>query len=211
MNRRFFFALLTLGSTLAALVHCGSDDAPVTANEPPTEAGATVDADPSTQDAGEGCPATVPVEGTPCPKPTLQCEYGAFDFADCNATATCGSKVWSIAPPPTDVCAPNNTMCPTTAAEIQTGQACPSSGIECFFAESTCACNTKGSSADGGVTWSCDDAPEGCPKVRPRLGERCTEEGKICDYASCGKAILNIGEQCRGGFWQFLFPHCDGD
>ena len=153
----------------------------------------------------------MPADSTSCPLPALQCEYGEFDFSDCNSTATCTTKGWSVAPPPTDVCASNNTSCPRTSAEIQLGEACPSA-FTCFYADITCACTAKGNS-DAGPVWSCDDGPPECPSPRPHLGMPCSEEGQACDYASCGKGgttVKNIQERCKGGVWQFVFPSCDG-
>ncbi len=167
----------------------------------PTEAG---------QDASAGCPTTMPGDGTPCTSLALQCEYGDFDWTYCNSTATCTTQGWSVAPPVSNVCAPNNTSCPQTSADIPHGGAC-SSPLNCFFSDATCSCNTKGgTTADGGPVWTCDDPPSGCPSPRPHLGVPCAQDGQVCDYASCGKGVNNIEEQCKDGLWKFVFPMCDG-
>lgn len=223
MRKRLVVALLVATSWPLVLASCGSEtssDVPTTTDAGVDGSGPTPSADTSPNDAsqdaslrdgGTGCPASTPAEWSPCPEPALQCEYGNFEFADCNSTATCTTKGWSIAPPPITTCAPNNTFCPATSADIHNGDACPSS-MTCFYPDITCACTAKGS-ADGGATWSCDDGPAECPAPRPHLGTPCTEEGQICDYASCGKGgttVRNMQQTCKSGVWRFVFSKCDG-
>lgn len=203
MVRRFLFVGFVLVPCVAAMASCGSSASPGTA---PVD-GATTDGAISDASAS-GCPADVPADGTPCASPLLQCEYGDFAFADCNATATCTTKGWSVAPALVDTCAQNNTMCPASAAEIGRGQPCTTQGITCFYPDATCACTTR-ASADAQALWICDDGPTDCPAPRPHLGAPCADEGETCDYSSCG-LIRNIEERCDRGVWRFVFPHCDG-
>jgi hypothetical protein len=187
---------LTLGVGMA-LASCGTSSSPE-----PGDGGV------EGASSGGGCPAAVPAAGTPCSQPVLQCEYGPFAWNDCNTTATCGSTQWSVAPPPAGaICAPNNTFCPASASAISHGGACEHPGIECFFREATCAC-LSGGATDAGAAWACDDPAPGCPTPRPLLGQPCSQEGQVCDYAAC--ALHNIAQRCSAGVWRFVSTECDG-
>lgn len=198
------FSSVVVLSGMFVVAGCGSGTTGG-GGDAPTDAG---DASTTSITTPPGCPAAMPADGEPCAPATLQCEYGNFDWSDCNSTATCTTKGWSVAPPPAAICATNNTMCPSTAAEVQRGAACSRAGVTCFFAETTCACSDKVGTG-GEAIWVCDDPPAGCPGPRPHLGEPCTDDGRVCDYSSCGAAIHNIEQECRDGYWRYVFTSCD--
>lgn len=54
--------------------------------------------------------------------------------------------------------------------------------------------------------WTCIDAPEGCPRVRPHVGLRCVVP-MTCDYGAC---VLPGGHamECVGEFWHVASVRC---
>lgn len=203
MTPRSCFAPSIVLAGFIVLAGCGSGS--TTGGDVPPDGG---DASTTSLATPAGCPAAMPADGEPCSPAALQCEYGNFAWSDCNAMATCTTKGWSVAPPPAAICASNNTMCPSSVAEIQRGAACSSAGITCFFAEATCACSNKVGTG-GEPVWACDDPPAGCPVQRPHLGEPCSDATLVCDYSSCGAAVHNIKQQCKDGYWRYAFTSCD--
>ena len=206
MGLRALLLLVPAASVACVLVVACGTDAPTDPASSATDAGGSGDSGAAVAVSGV-CPGSVPAEGAACPKLLLQCEYGDFDFADCNATATCTRLGWSVAPPPIASCVNNALACPSSASSIVPGDACASTST-CLYRDATCACTTKGS-PDGGALWACVDRPDGCSTVRPLLGAPCATEGQLCDYGGCG-LFHNIAQRCEDGVWHFVFSTCDG-
>jgi hypothetical protein len=213
-------AILAVGGSLSFVANgCGSstDTSSVTNDASiATEEAGVADGSPTDASTGRdgsvtpGCPASVPADSTPCPELILQCEYGQYEFVDCNATATCTRDGWSVAPAPAaSACGQNNTMCPSTADTIVRGGSCELVDVTCNYPDATCACLRNGDGG-AGASWACDDSLDStCPRPRPKLGTPCAVPAQTCDYDTCGP-FHNITEVCRDGLWRFVFPTCDG-
>lgn len=150
--------------------------------------------------ASPACPATAPSDGTACPVPNAQCEYGSDFVASCNALWLCTSGVWRAAKqtPCANVVSP---QCPASYAAVPRQGKCPTDQLSCTYPQGRCTCTHNVGPYSQDPLWVCSDAAAGCPSVRPRLGTACTQPGQTCDYGSCsvegGSAV-----RCDAGIWK---------
>jgi hypothetical protein len=165
------------------------------------------------------CPAAIPASGS-CSTPGLQCESGNDQDLTCDGYIVCtedpyesNSLKWSIVPglvsPPCPTSGAGIGGCPSTYAEVISGQACSDNGLECGYPQGRCACTTPVSLApvSDGPSWVCEQPGTGCPEPRPRLGTSCETPRQQCDYGSCtlpnGTALI-----CQSGSWATLQTAC---
>lgn len=209
--------LVAYGAVLAAA--CDSDKFyPSTGSRgfPPT---------PLPVDAGTRRPAEVPPSPCEEAEPTHACVYGnpaACELGDaanvrCNEVLTCTGSQWRRA----DAGTPCVSACPSTFTLGEPDAACGlehASTVLCEYPEGLCGCMHSASTGDAGdagdpdaasvdggtYVWTCIEPKrqEGCPRTRPRLGDRCVRK-VTCDYGSC---VFDDGilVECRGGtdaFW----------
>lgn len=179
-------------------------------------------------DAGSSRP--VEVEPSPCEEAqaTYACDYGgppACELGDaanvrCNAVLTCVGTNWRL----DDAGPPCATACPAAFALDAADGACSGDDAPtrlCEYPEGLCGCvhpsrigdasidGDAGDESDAGdagpYVWTCVPSKhqDGCPRTRPRLGDRCVRK-VTCDYGSC---VFDDGilVECRGGtdaFWR---------
>jgi hypothetical protein len=171
------------------------------------------------------CPASPPAATQPCnPSPTpLECEYGGDVHGRCTTLLICAllpDGTFHFTSPPgsgssnsSRPCGTNPPGCPSTYASAMAddvgadaGLCSGTAALLCDYAEGVCGCG-NGSSASG---WTCAPrAPAGgaCPSTeRPLAGDRCTNEGQLCDYGSpcvsgtwAGPPML-----CENGYWEVV-------
>jgi hypothetical protein len=165
-----------------------------------------------------GCPKTTPAAGTPCPEPTMSCEYGSDPEIACDTVMTCETDTWrKTQTPRASGCATTNAPeCPASYAAVLAtmSQSC-GPAVDCYYPEARCSCEEVCLGAcvhpldagPGPLSWSCDGAPATCPSPRPRLGSPCTSmmESLACDYGSC---TGNVALQCQGGSWLAIGIAC---
>ncbi len=177
-------------------------------------------------DAGNSKPAEVPPSpceaaqaGSVCTYSGPQsCERGDAANVGCNEVLTCTSAEWRRGVGRT--CA---TTCPSTFGDAPDGaceEPATAPSVLCEYPEGLCGCvhssrigdaSTDGDAGDddggdaGPYVWTCVPAKhqDGCPRARPRLGDRCVRK-VTCDYGSC---VFDDGilVECRGAteaFWE---------
>ena len=170
---------------------------------------------------GAACPASLPSQGTPCPRAGLACEYGGTgDHLLCSTFATCQSLgsstsqvAWSIRAPDARCSssqASNSSLCPLTFGGLATGSACPLNlDATCVYPQGECGCVPCESGSGPGKTsteWACEawPVPQGCPEPRPRIGTACATDGQTCFYGSpCGVTSSLPAIGCRDGAWGY--------
>ena len=173
--------------------------------------------DGGTQDAGNGCPSTPPVDGADCNVGNLECEYGTDPRFSCNEIATCKQGFWSVSSfvEPSCPTAPNPTACPASASS---SMQC-SGELSCRYGNVWCGCIGGGAlppSQDGGVpqpvySWMCASPQAGCPASRPKLGTSCSQPSLECDYAPCGTPDgLTVRCDETTGTWVSSATFCAG-
>lgn len=194
--------------TLVAVILAATSLGGSTSCGPPSANNADGGAD-TAEPPPPGCAFELPEQEARCPEIGLQCEYGTVDRVVCNSLATCTETGWAVIPPDPR-CTPNDEGCPNDALEITRGSACTQFGITCGYATGTCRC--EGAPAPGGsdweFRWSCADAEGTCPKIRPRLGTRCADEGQRCSYGGCNLVIRNVTQSCLDGRWKQVEDDC---
>jgi hypothetical protein len=163
--------------------------------------------DGGTHDGGWSpvCPASLPSVGSACTQEGVGCEYGTSILTSCNAIVECRQGAWQTATYPGPACpsGPNPPECAPSFASVPRGAACMPNGAECVYPNGACACETvffgPPQPVDGGntPTWHCDDAPPGCPAVRPHVGSACSTPNMDCMYVECA-----FGVRCAMGYWQ---------
>jgi hypothetical protein len=153
------------------------------------------------------CPNTLPLSGSSCAMPGLECEYGDDISYECDGIATCADGGWNSTPAAEAGCPTLNVGtppgCPSDFAKIVSGKSCPAQGLKCDYAVGDCLCSIPALPVIGPLSWQCIP-PAGCPFPRPRLGTACGKDGQICDYATaCGAANL-----CEDGRWHVEVMAC---
>lgn len=192
-----------LGILLLLAAGCGGITSNNDDSGPPPDAG-----DGGSRDAfSPGCPSSEPAPSSGCSVEGLQCEYGQGDRWACNDVVTCSGGSWSLSAS-NDVCGPNPSGCPTSAAAA-TGN-CSDRGLICDYSTSSqtdyCTCGISGGPVmiDGGVFWACSisEQQQGCPAARPELGETCGQPGLVCSWNICG-VPKGLAVQCSSttGTW----------
>jgi hypothetical protein len=162
------------------------------------------------------CPAALPADGTPCPVPSLICDYPGVDPAGiCRPRATCELKTpapitWTVTQP-ASTCGTHPSPCPVSFASIPLGGACPMGAspfqTTCDYPEGRCGCVSCFDDAGAnGTMWSCRTwdagAGSGCPARAPLAGSACGTPDAFCFYGGCGQISIGDDLQCEGGYWQ---------
>ena len=161
----------------------------------------------------ESCPATPPVNGTPCTPPYAAadgfatCSYGSDPRPQCRMKAVCQTGAWQISTPACTA-PPLPETCPTTAPSQSS--ACSDTALSCWYGDGTrcwCSACARGSpypncQAIDPPQLFCAPLADGCPKVMPQAGAPCSTPG-----ASCGPdCMLTI--TCTDGVWQWAVGMC---
>jgi hypothetical protein len=154
------------------------------------------------------CPTTVPVNGSTCRNPAVDCEYGNDWNPRCNTVARCYTQgFWQVNLPsttPSTCPTPSglNPGCPPTPAQA-TG-ACSPAGTACAYSSGLCVCtkydlNPGSRDASTYEQWTCAAPDSHCGAARPRIGSACKQEGLECDYQICGSYGGDF--LCTSGTW----------
>ena len=195
---------MRLAAIVTCLVACGGS------SPAPDGAAAGTDAP-----ASSACPSAQPAAGSSCSVDQLACEYGTDPALECDTIMTCGSGAWVTTQTPFTggtFCstAPGPGSCPQAVADVAQGTTCGSAFFECYFPQAICECRCPGPGngvtcvpASAAMTWQCDSSSiAGCPAVRPRLGDTCSDADQFCDYSGDGSAACWGDQlQCTGGVW----------
>ena len=154
------------------------------------EAGQGAPTDAGTPPSGPDCPAIQPGNGDSCMPVDWVCEYGDAPNPYCDFLDKCYGQLggWSNQALPVARCGTGT--CPTSYADALRGQVCPVENLDCAYPEGQCDCGHTGDA--GLLVWSCF-SPAGCPEPRPRIGSRCAQDGRLCDYGACAGGVA---EQC---------------
>jgi hypothetical protein len=156
---------------------------------------------PSPPDPDATCPLEVPQPGTPCSfGDGGGCRYGS----GCSPQiATCWSRVWEVAPAPSDCNPPPPPVkvCPTD--KPVSGGYCNYEGPACEYDDCGSLPSTRATCANWVwtvITATCNPPPPMCPSVAPGLGAPCDPGSLPCTYPTrCGSAL---SVACMNGVWQ---------
>ncbi len=169
--------------------------------------------------------------GQSCAYTPDECEIGSKANITCNDVLDCNAGRWRLREAGAcvfDGCAPTFGADPSPGTCDRPN----ANTLRCEYDEGTCGCapvrasdldggdagdadlppdplDDGGDAGDGGSTsqrryvWKCIAKPEGCPRVRPRVGSECVKPMN-CDYGEC---VFDDGQEtglllrCSGNFW----------
>ena len=165
--------------------------------------------------SGSECPASPPVDGSPCSPPwepsggtypelvIAHCSWGDDPRSNCRTMARCEDGAWVVTAPNASLCGDLlPPECGSTPPEEQS--ACSDTTLACWYDDGTsCGC----SECLGGSPypscqyvdppqWHCGTARDECYPF-PQAGSACTDEGVDC--GSCSSPM-----RCQDGRWQWL-------
>jgi hypothetical protein len=181
-------------------------------------AGGDVSAATDGSDGGNldpSCPATVPVEGSPCAPIFQECEYAGSDPKhDCNVSMTClqdqggAMHVW-VKILPRATCGTHPAPCPDTFFSLPDNLDCSTavnspSPVSCDYDEGRCGCVRCGEGFGTGWAWSCRrwaTGGTGCPALAPPSGSACEMPGQACYYGDGTSISVGLNLECRNGRW----------
>ncbi len=169
-------------------------------------------------------PCATATLGAACTNAPDECELGDGAALGCNARIACNGFRWVRSADPADcgtcpesadggsavgICEypSERRTCALVAPEVDAGtdaEAPADAGPDAEQAEA----GTDGGAPDSGDVriWTCVEAPEGCPRVRPHVGLRCVVP-MTCDYGACalpgGQAM-----ECEGEVWHVASVRC---
>ena len=145
---------------------------------------------------GPECPKKQPHDFDACPIVGLECEYGDSPNWNCDVIVTCDASGWRL-PELTPACPAG--VCPSSFALADQEKPCTPLGFECQYAQGFCACSyPQPVGQPDGPLWVCTQPQGECPEPRPRLGDTCTQDTLVCDYASCYGGLAVV---CKDDVW----------
>jgi hypothetical protein len=161
------------------------------------------------------CPATAPMENSPCTIQGLSCSWGDSTEWRNRSWFECISGRWNQFSPGRGESQP--AMCPATTPN---GATCPEAvefSIVCSYPEGVlCVCypcdgRSPGIACDdeGRSPWTCSGPPTDldCPLLAPNLGDGCNFPNKECKYGDwCRGGGVTLF--CFGGEWELAVPPC---
>jgi len=176
-------------------------------------------------------PCATAALGAACTNAPDECEIGTGAALGCNARIACNGFRWVRAatasecgtcPESSDggaadgICeyANERRTCALVAVEdagadaATDAEALADASPDAELADAIAAAVPDSGELDSGDTrvWTCIEAPEGCPRVRPHVGLRCVVP-MTCDYGAC---LLPGGHamDCVGEFWHIANVRC---